>query len=194
MLWLEAAATIHFLRKHINSKADCINEISKRKSHISIDIIKNAYNHLLNYGLINERLDDLQINDKNEMLEGPENLKTIKIFLESRINKLMEYFNTLDVNKNKIFLSGSLDYLLIVLEKENIVNPLKLDLYDFFNKYITNVESIQNIIKPDTNILEKIDLTKLETDFDLLQDYVSQELEIFPRLDDKNQDLKLLFS
>lgn len=203
--WLEAAATMNYLYKNKCrvDREECIKRISIRKPDIPKNIIEEVYDYSINFGLMkgpeiessedddySRNIEALSETEKN--LEEPENLKILQHFVETRINELMTYFSDLSVNRNNTIILGSLDYLLLVLEKETVDNSMKMDLLNFLNKYVMQIESIHNMIKHSPYVLENMDLAQIENDFDLLQDYVSQELEIVPRLDDENIDLELL--
>jgi len=208
IFWLESAATMNYLFKYSCNvdREECIEQISRRKPDIPHNIIEDTYDYSIRYGLMKVESSEIKgsgidseysrnievLSETEKNLEEPENLDIMKEFVECRMNELMNYFSDLPVNRNNTFILGSIDYLLLVLEKETVDNSMKMDLFDFINKYVIKMESIHNLIIPAPDVLESIDLAQIENEFDLLQDYVSQELEILPRLDDESIDLELL--
>lgn len=108
------------------------------------------------------------------------------------IKELMHYFDKVEVNKNSVFILGSLDYCLMVLENEDINDSIKKDLLlAQIYSYCTKIKDLSDLIYNKPEILIYLDIKDYEELFDYLQDIVSQELEIMPRLDDENFNIEL---
>lgn len=115
-------------------------------------------------------------------------MNDIKNKLNNKISKNMELFENFEIHYNRLLILGSLDYLRIVLKEEKLNNNLKNDLFNLISEYIKDVEKIYSICNEDNDVFENMDLNNLEKFFDRIQDYVSQDLKIIPRLDDDEFD------
>lgn len=110
--------------------------------------------------------------------------KLIKLYLLNKIQNYIDYFTDFGQCNNSIIVSGSLDYLYIVLSKEELNSQMKKDLLNLILQYVIDVKEIYELCDGNSRVFEYLNLNKLEENFDRIQDYVSQELGILPRLDD----------
>ena len=107
-----------------------------------------------------------------------------KEILLNRINDYVDYFTDFGECNNSIIVSGSLDYLSMVLEKESSDLEMKNDLLELLSKYVLDVKKIYDLCDGNPKLFEHMNLNSLEIKFNSIQDYISQELGIFPRLYD----------
>ena len=103
--------------------------------------------------------------------------------LNNKISKNMKLFENFEIHYNQLLILGSLDYLRIVLMEEKLNDNVKNELFNLISEYIQDVEKIYSICNEDNNVFENMNLNNLEEFFDRIQDYVSQDLKILPRLD-----------
>lgn len=128
----------------------------------------------------------------NHIRSEEDNIK-LKVQIYSYIKELIDYLETEDVNRNSAFLLGSLDYCLIALEQENLDDPVKKDiLFTQIQSYSTKVMEIIDLISNKPDILIYLDIKEFQERFEYLQDIISNELKVIPRLDDENFDIELL--
>ncbi len=128
----------------------------------------------------------------NHIRSDHDNFK-LKRQIYSHIKDLMNYLKNIDVNRNSAFILGSLDYCLIALEQEDLEDPIKKDyLFTQIQYYSTKIEEIIYLISNKPDILIHLDTTECQEHFEYLQDIVSNELKVIPRLDDENFDIELL--
>ncbi len=66
----------------------------------------------------------------------------LKNNLKGKIIKNIRLFENFEINYNRIFILGSLDYLRIVLREEEFNNFMKNDLFNLISKYLADVENI----------------------------------------------------
>ncbi len=92
-----------------------------------------------------------------------------------------------------MFILGSLDYLRIVLREENLNKNLKNDLFKAISKYVNDIEKIYSLCNKDNDVFENMSLTDLMNHFDRLQNYISHNLDVLPRLDDDDFDESLFY-
>lgn len=183
--YLEAASTIlYYKRFKPNFTANkAIHELNRIKPHITRDIVENAYNDVKDF-----------IPPKNIQKNPPilvlENTKTN---LNNKIIDNIRLFEYFEVNYNRVFILGSLDYLRIVLREENLNKYLKNDLFKAISQYLTDVEKIYSLCNKDNDVFENMSLNDLINHFDRLQNYISQDLEVLPRLDDDDFDDTLFY-
>ena len=160
------------------SAGDAISKLKKLKPYISEDIIKMAYNDILS---INFYYDEPFV----------ESIESLEIMEKNILNKITHYINVFEdfgVNDNGLIIAGSLDYLKIVLDYENLNYEMKKDLLELIEEYIDDVEKIYLVSDNNEEIFDNMNLVSLENFFNRLQNYISQELEILPRLDDDEFD------
>lgn len=136
----------------------------------------NSY-HFVNYTPQNSTFDDLNTYEK---------------IVKDKSKGLMSIFERYDVCSNRLFLLGSLDYFTFVLKHENVDAETRSELLKKLYDYAEEVEKEYFLIHPSNEELINIDLSNLEHHFDLLQDYISKELRIIPKLDE-NTDLSIFF-
>lgn len=128
----------------------------------------------------------------NHIRSEEDNFK-LKLQIYSYIKDLMDYLENEDVNRNSAFLLGSLDYCLIALEQEDLDDPVKKDnLFAQIQSYSTKIEEIIDLISNKPDILIYLDIKECQERFEYLQDIVSNELNVIPRLDDENFDIEFL--
>lgn len=107
----------------------------------------------------------------------------------NQINDYINYFADFGKCNNSIIVSGTLDYLSMVLENETMDLEMKNDLLELLSNYVADVEKIYDLCGGNPKVFEYMDLNSLENKFNRIQDYISQELGIFPRLYDSEFDL-----
>jgi hypothetical protein len=103
----------------------------------------------------------------------------------------MDIYENFEKSSNRLFILGSLDYFRIVLKQDKVNDINKADLlhnlYDYAEKvekeYFKNYSTIDSFAY--------LDLNELRSEFDVLEEYVSSELEIMPKFDE-NSDLSIL--
>lgn len=184
--YLEAASTILYCKKF---KSDftvnaAIKHLNMIKPHIDSNIIENAYNDVK----------DFELPARPARKNIPESvLENVKANLNNKILENMKLFEHFDVNYNRVFILGSLDYLRIVLMEENLNKYLKNDLFQAISQYIKDIENIYSLCDGDAVVFENMNLNDLIKHFDRLQNYISQDLDILPRLDDDDFDDSLFY-
>ena len=115
-------------------------------------------------------------------------LEDVKNNLNKKIISKIKLFENLKISYNRIFILGSLDYLRIVLREEKLNNPMKNNLFNQISEYIQDIEKICSICNGNNNIFENMNLSILEESFNRIQDHISQDFNILPRLDDDEFD------
>ena len=111
-----------------------------------------------------------------------DNLDNEKKILSNQINDYADYFADFGQCNNSIIVSGSLDYLSMVLENETLDLEMKRDLLDLLSDYVLDVKKIYELCGDDSKIFEYMNLNSLENKFNRIQDFISRELGIFLRL------------
>lgn len=185
--YIESATTILYYKKYNeNIELDIvIKRIDEIKPHIPSKVIEESY-----YDVKEFKLHEKTIGKKDRILV----LKDIKNNLNNKIIKNIKLFENFENNYNKVFILGSLDYLRIVLREEKLNNEeMKTDLFTLISKYIIDVENIYSSCNDDNNVFENINLSNLEELFDRLQNYISHDLNLIPRLDDEEFDESLFY-
>ena len=86
------------------------------------------------------------------------------------------------MSRNRVILSGSLEYMRVVLRIENLENIAKKDLLDFIRVYLTAVEEI---INKNDEYLEDKNIEMPEKLFNQFENYVSKELDIIPKMNEE---------
>lgn len=181
--YLESAATIlYFFNCEKNfTLTDAISKLNIIKPHIDSEVVENAYNDIMEWDLIQkDNLYGLVIID--------DDLDSIKEILNKKINNYIDYFNDFGRCNNSIVVAGSLDYLKKVLIHETLGLEMKNDLLKLISGYVDDVEKIYNLCGGNGEVFGYMNLDSLENRFDRIQDYISQELDIFPRLDDEGYE------
>ena len=184
--YLEAASTILYYKKFKRNFTikDAINELNRIKPYISSNIVENAYIDVNGF-----KLSDKQVSRNLPKFV----LENVKTNLNSKILDNMKLFGHFDINYNQVFVLGSLDYLRIVLREENLNKYLKEDLFNEINRYVVDIEKIYSLCNGDNEVFENMSLNDLIVQFDRLQNYISQDLDVLPRLDDDNFDDSLFY-
>lgn len=181
--YLESASTILFYLND-NSNLSCekaIEELHKIKPYIDSEIVSNAYNDIIQLELFgNNSFYQINVID--------DDLDYFKNTLIDKIHKYIGYFTDFGQCNNSIIVSGSLDYLHIVLFREDLNPQIKYDLLNLIFQYVIDVKEIYELCGDNSKVFEYLNLNDLEENFDRIQDYVSQELNILPRLDDDEFD------
>ena len=184
--YLESATTILLYKKFLGniSLDSAIEKLGEIKPHISSQIVEESYHDVKDFKLsgkaISRKINSVVLNDiKNNM-----NMKIIKN---------IRLFENFEINYNRVFVLGSLDYLRIVLREEKLNNYMKNDLFNLISQYIQDVEKIYSSCNEDNDVFENMNLSSLEEFFDRLQNYISHDLEVLPRLDDDDFDESLFY-
>lgn len=184
--YLEAASTILYYKRlqpdfTINN---ALNQLNMIKPHIDSAIVENAYNDVKGFKLPAR---PTRKNIPKSVLERS------KANLNNKILENMKLFEQFDVNYNSVFILGSLDYLRIVLREEDLNKYLKNDLINAISQYIKDIENIYSLCNGDNVVFENMNLTDIIKHFNRLQNYISQDLDVLPRLDDDSFDDSLFY-
>ena len=175
--YLESASTIlYYMGTEENfTRDDAIEKLFMIKPHIDSEIVGNAYDDII-------RLNFFKNNNVYEIIVIDDNLEDIKEILLNQINDYVDYFTDFGECNNSIIVSGSLDYLSMVLEKETLDLEMENDLLELLSNYVLDVKKIYAWCGGNPKVFEYMNLNSLENKFNRIQDYISQELGIFPRL------------
>ncbi|SDA70373.1 hypothetical protein [Methanobrevibacter millerae] len=182
--YLESASTIlYYMDIEENfTRSDAIQKLQMIKPHIDSEIVRNAYEDII-------RLNFFKNKNLYEIVVIDENLDNKKEILLNQINAYVNYFSDFGKCNNSIIVSGSLDYLSMVLEKETLDLEMKNDLLELLSNYVSDVKKIYDLSDGNPRVFEYMNLNSLENKFNRIQDYISQELGIFPRLYDSEFEL-----
>lgn len=177
--YLESASTIlYYMDSEENfTRSDAIQKLNLIKPHIDSEIVGNAYDDIT-------RLNFFKNNNIYEIIVIDDNLDDIKEILLNQINDYIDYFTDFGQCNNSIIVSGSLDYLSMILEKETLDLEMEKDLLELLSNYVLDVKKIYDWCGGNPKVFEYMNLNSLEDKFNRIRDYISQELGIFPRLDD----------
>lgn len=184
--YLESATTILLYKQFLGniSLDTAIEKLGEIKSHIPSEIVRKSY-----YDVKDFKLTQKPVSRKVRRVV----LKDVKNNLNNKIIKNITLFENFEINYNKVFILGSLDYLRIVLREEKLNNYMKNDLFNLISQYIQDVEKIYSSCNEDNDVFENMNLSDLEEFFDRLQNYISHDLEVLPRLDDDDFDESLFY-
>ena len=184
--YLESATTILLYKQFLGniSLDTAIEKLGEIKSHIPSEIVRKSY-----YDVKDFKLTRKPVSRKVRRVV----LKDVKNNLNNKIIKNITLFENFEINYNKVFILGSLDYLRIVLREEKLNNYMKNDLFNLISQYIQDVEKIYSSCNEDNDVFENMNLSDLEEFFDRLQNYISHDLEVLPRLDDDDFDESLFY-
>ena len=177
--YLESASTILYYmgsEEHF-TRDDAIEKLRIIKPHIDCEIVGNAYDDII-------ELDFFKKSNVYEIIVIDDDLDDIKEILLNQINGYVDYFSDFGECNNSLIVSGSLDYLTMVLEKETLDLEMENDLLELLSNYVLDVKKIYDWCGGNPKVFEYMNLNSLENKFDRVQDYISQELGIFPRLSD----------
>ena len=142
-------------KKESEVHKNAIEEMPKIKTHIDSEIAGDAHDDLDYY--------------KNTLI--------------NKIEYYIGYFTDFSRCNNSIIVSGSLDYLNIVLSREKLNPQMKNDLLNLILQYVMDIKEIYELCNGNSKVFEYLNLNKLEENFDSIQDTVSKDLKILPRLD-----------
>ena len=181
--YLESASTIlYYMGIEENfTHEDAIEKLQKIKPHIDSEIVGNAYEDII-------RLNVFRNNNLYEIIIIDDNLDDEKEILLNQINSYVDYFSDFGQCNNSIIVSGSLDYLSMVLENETLDLEMKNDLLELLSNYVLDVKKIYDLCDGNPKVFEHMNLNSLENKFNRIQDYISQELGIFQRLYDSESE------
>ena len=184
--YLESATTILLYKQFLGniSLDTAIEKLGEIKSHIPSEIVRKSYHDVKDFELTQK-----PVSRKVRRVV----LKDVKNNLNNKIIKNINLFENFEINYNRVFILGSLDYLRIVLREEKLNNYMKNDLFNLISQYIQDVEKIYSSCNEDNNVFENMNLSNLEEFFDRLQNYISHDLEVLPRLDDDDFDESLFY-
>ena len=184
--YLESATTILLYKKFCGniSLDTAIEKLGEIKSYISPEIVEKSY-----YDVKDLKLTDKFVSRKVRRVV----LKDVKNNLNKKIIENITLFENFEINYNRVFILGSLDYLRIVLREEKLNNYMKNDLFNLISQYVQDVEKIYSSCNGDNNVFENMNLSSLEEFFDRLQDYISNDLDVVKRLDDDDFDESLFY-
>ena len=185
--YLESASTILFYKKlNENISLDfAIKKLAEIKPHISSKIVEESYHDVEGFKLTNKSLNNIiQVNALNDFKNN----------LKGKIIKNIRLFENFEINYNRIFILGSLDYLRIVLREEELNNFMKNDLFNLISKYLADVENIYSHCNEDNDVFNNMNLKNLEEFFDRIQNYISRDLNVLPRLDGDDFDESLFYN
>ncbi|MBC7333736.1 MAG: hypothetical protein H5T85_04650 [Actinobacteria bacterium] len=109
----------------------------------------------------------------------------IKNSLIKDVNNLIDQITEFPPSHNSVFIQGALDYCLLILKKEEFKDPVKKDeLLQVTSDFILNCSMILDLVGKDKNILDDMDLSDLEQDFEYVQS-VAKAYNILPHIDDE---------
>ena len=184
--YLESATTILLYKQFLGniSLDSAIEKLGEIKSHISSEIVEESYYDVKDFKLANK-----PVSRKVRRVV----LQNVKNNLNNKMIKNITLFENFEINYNRVFILGSLDYLRIVLREEKLNNYMKNDLFNLISQYIQDVEKIYSSCNEDNDVFENMNLSSLEEFFDRLQNYISHDLEVLPRLDDDDFDESLFY-
>ena len=133
--YLESASTILFYMgtEENFARDDAIEKLLMIKPHIDSEMVGNAYDDII-------RLNFFKNNNVYEIIVIDDNLENIKEILLNQINDYVDYFTDFGECNNSIIVSGSLDYLSIVLEKETLDLEMENDLLELLSDYVLDVK------------------------------------------------------
>ena len=177
--YLESASTIlYYMVSEKNfTRDDAINKLHVIKSYIDSEIVCNAYDDIIG-------LNFFRNNDIYEITVIDDNLDDLKEILLNQINGYVDYFSDFGECNNSLIVSGSLDYLSIVLENETLDLEMKKDLLEILSNYVLDVKKIYDLCDGNSQVFEYMNLNSLENKFNRIQDYIRQELGISQSLAD----------
>lgn len=138
-------------------------------------IIAQSYDNLTNYNLFDKFASaDTELN---------------KDILTDKINGLKSIFEHFEICYNQTLILGSLEYLKMALRKENLNKNEKAKLINAIWEYAEYIEEYYFKSSKLSDDFAYHDLNHLNDRFDSLQDYISKDLKIIPKLYDEDVDL-----
>lgn len=181
LLFLEATSTILYKFKEDIGENECVSSIHSLKNYISLDIIRDAYNNIMDYGLYD-----------NAHSVTSEEIEIMTNQVIEKIQELSDYFEKFEPSTNRIILLGSMDYMRIAIRESNLGLKDTFDLLIFIKRYLSIIEEMSKEIISD-DVLTYLDLDDLEELFDQFQEFVSQEHHILKKIDDDDFDESLCY-
>lgn len=106
-------------------------------------------------------------------------MSTTGHFLSNQINDYIDYFVDFGECNNSIIVSGSLDYLGMVLENETLDLEIKSDLYALLSNYLLDVKRIYDLCDGNPKVFEYMNLNSLENKFNVIRNYISHNYDFF---------------
>ena len=151
------------------------------KPHLSQRTIEDSYNRIIEFDLFN------RLSLKNDIAE----MKIKKAIIFDKITGLNNIFEKQDICSNQTLILGSLEYLKLSLEKENLNENDKNKLLEQVYQYCEDIE--YNYFKNynELNNFEYINLKKIDEEFEELQEDISEKYQIIPKLYDETVDLNV---
>ena len=184
--YLESSSSLLYYANSMNleylNKQNTLRIIKILKPHLSEKIISQSFDNILKFDLLGADIDENYC----------DNLNNYEKIVRDKSKGLMDIFENYEISSNRLFLLGTLDYFRFVLENADLNDKNKWKLLDKLYDYAENIEKRYFKYHPTGEELVNMDLSGLKHDFDMLQDYVSDTLEIIPRLDE-NTDLSIFF-
>ena len=177
--YLESSSTILYYmnREDGFSRSDAIEKLQMIKPHIDCETVSNAYDDIIRLKFFrNKNLYEINFFD--------DDLDNMKEILLNQIYRYVDYFADFGECNNSLIVSGSLDYLSIVLNNETLDGEMKKDLLELLSNYVLDVKKIYEWCDGNCQVFEYMNLNSLENKFNRIQDYISQELGIFQSLSD----------
>jgi uncharacterized protein YwgA len=175
--FLEATSTIlYYLKKtKFKNKDNIVEIIHYLKPHIPKRIIAKSLDNIKRYNLFDKY---------------PSNIPSLnKSILIDKIDGLQSIFEHFEICHNQTLILGSLEYLKLALNKENLNKKEKAELITTIWKYAEDIEEYYFKNYKLSNNFAYYDLSPLEDRFESLQDYLSKDLKIIPKLYDEDTDL-----
>ena len=188
------------------NKQNTLRIIKILKPHLSEKIISQSFDNILKFDLLGADIDENYC----------DNLNNYEKIVRDKSKGLMDIFENYEISSNRLFLLGTLDYFRFVLENADLNDKNKWKLLDKLYDYAENIEKgyfkyhptgeeLVNMIvvfailcscsSDDIETVPQKDYFTLWNTCEaltVLQDYVSDTLEIIPRLDE-NTDLSIFF-
>jgi len=179
--FLEATSTILYYTTKITQVDEntLITILKSLKPNITDKILLDALEDSKKYHLIKN----------HETKSGNSNHDDA--IIKDKINGLKSIFEEFEVCSNQTLILGSLEYLELALKKGNIKD---LQKKEFNNKIYEYVDYIEYTYFKNANLAKNFaycDISLINEKFDKLQNYISDELNIIPRLYDENIDLNV---
>ena len=126
----------------------------RNDSYINSEIVATAYDDII-------RLNFFKNNNPYEITVINENLNDIKEILLNQITGYVDYFSDFGECNNSLIVSGSLDYLSMVLEHETLDLEMKNDLLELLSNYVLDVKKIYDWCDGNPKVFEYMNLNSL---------------------------------
>ena len=165
--------------------------------------VRNAFDHILEEysSLPVVKLRDYVYNDNNVhqrpgaklrmRTEYEDEYGELKNQIKSEINLLLHDFSSMESNANTLFLLGSLDYCMLVLKREKLVDSFQKDnLITLISGYVKKVMLLRELMGDNPELVGEVCLNDLKEDFELIQE-ASEEYKVLPALYEEGIDLSV---